>query len=171
MEDKKLYCYIKILSNYGQDFYLKFIRMENEKSLFNLDIDSVGKNHLRDTAKWARFLAIVGFIGLALILVISIIVAVSVQNKIKSDFGEPVNSGELVGTILGAVVVGVIYFFPCYFLLKFGNRMIAALDTDDGASLNESFRNLKITFRYVGVLTIIFVALFILGLLTNLSNS
>jgi len=33
--------------------------------------------------------------------------------------------------------------------------------------LNESFKNLKVTFRYMGILTIIFMALFLLGLLAG----
>ena len=38
--------------------------MENEKSLFDLNIDMMGKAHLKEAAKWARFFAILGFITL-----------------------------------------------------------------------------------------------------------
>lgn len=39
-----------------------------------------------------------------------------------------------------------------------------ALGTGDQLSLNTSFQNLKIMFRYVGILTIIVVALYIIAI-------
>jgi hypothetical protein len=67
-------------------------------------------------------------------------------------------------------MIVALYFFPCYFLLRFSAKMNSALASDDAATLNESLRNLKVTFRYMGILTIIFLALFALGMLANLGD-
>ncbi len=146
--------------------------MENEKSLFDLQLDMLGRNHLKEAAKWARFLAIIGFIGLGLIFIISLIVSVNSNNKPSyDDYGHPVATGaEVVGSILGALMIVGLYFFPCYFLLKFSNKMSTALESDNIASLNESFKNLKVTFRYLGIVTIIFLLLVALGFLTELTS-
>jgi hypothetical protein len=46
----------------------KISGMENEKSLFDLNIDMMGKAHLKEAVKWARFFAILGFISLGLMI-------------------------------------------------------------------------------------------------------
>jgi len=58
---------------------------------------------------------------------------------------------------------GVLYFFPCLFLFRFANNMIVALNSNEQITLNRSFQNLKIMFRYVGILTIIVLALYIIA--------
>jgi hypothetical protein len=144
--------------------------MENESNLFDLGVDTIAKTQLREAAKWGRFLAITGLIMMVVIMIWSIIMAVGL-NGIQRDMSEygyqssAYGSGYLIGTVFGTLVVVIIYFFPCYFLLRFSNKMIVALDAGDSAVLTESFRNLKVMFRYLGVLTIIFLVLFLLGLL------
>lgn len=145
--------------------------MENEKNLFELQLDMIAKNHLKETAKWARFLAIAGLVGLSLLVIVSLITAVNLSNEKSTSYDDPATrSGEIVGTIIGTLIIVALYFFPCYYLLKFSSKMNAALASDDAASLNESLRNLKNTFRFMGVLTIIFMALFALGMLAGIGD-
>lgn len=145
--------------------------MENEKNLFDLQLDAIAKNHLKETAKWARFLAIVGLIGLSILVIASVIAAVTINNKTNNYYDDPVSgTAEVAGTIIGMLMIVALYFFPCYFLLRFSAKMNSALASDDAATLNESLRNLKVTFRYMGILTIIFLALFALGMLANLGD-
>jgi amino acid transporter len=145
--------------------------MENEKNLFDLQLDAIAKNHLKETAKWARFLAIVGLIGLGILVIASVIAAVTINNKTTNYYDDPVSgTAEVAGTIIGMLMIVALYFFPCYFLLRFSAKMNSALASDDAATLNESLRNLKVTFRYMGILTIIFLALFALGMLANLGD-
>lgn len=146
--------------------------MESTKSLFTLEVDAEAKSHLKDAAKWAKFLAIVGFIALGLILIITCIVSIRTHNSMVELYGEgSAGRGEMIGSIVAASFFVVIYFFPCFFSLRFANKMQAAINADDAASLNDAFKNLKITFRYVGIITIIFLALFVIGLLTELASN
>lgn len=142
--------------------------MENERSLFDLTVDSTGKAHLLDTAKWARFLAIVGFIGLGLLILFSIISLVTAPAKDDFTASTAYDTGVVAGTIIGFLLVAALYFFPCLFLFRFANKMKTAIDANDVTALNEAFKNLKITLRYLGVLTIIFIVLFFLGLVSGL---
>jgi len=146
------------------------MEQNQETSLFELNIDSAGKTNLTDAAKWAKFLAIVGMISCVLIVVIGIIAATAISNL--SDFQRgyggrrSYDSGGMgVTLMITYIFIAVIYFFPCLFTLRFSNHMQNAIRANDQASLNESFKNLKVTFRYMGILTIIFIALFLLGLL------
>lgn len=142
--------------------------MENEKSLFDLSVDSIGKAHLLDTAKWARFLAIVGFIGLGLLILFSIISLITAPVKDDFNTSTAYDTGVVAGTIIGFLLIAALYFFPCLFLLRFANKMKTAIEANDITALNEAFKNLKVTFRYLGVLTIIFIVLFFLGLVSEL---
>ena len=69
------------------------------------------------------------------------------------------------GMIIFYIVCAVIAFFPYYFLLRFANKMKAALVSNDQDSLNGSFQNLKILYRYMGILMIISLAFMIFAIL------
>ncbi len=141
--------------------------MESEKGLFDLTIDSEGKNHLREAAKWARFLAIAGFTGLGLLVVFSVVMGMESPPDGTVQSQEDKTSA-VAGGIIGSVLVAVLYFFPFLFLFRFAGKMRSAIDAGDGTGLNEAFQNLKITFRYLGVVTIIFLILFLVGILSEL---
>lgn len=140
------------------------------QSLFSLSIDPVTKTHLIETSKWARFLAIVGFIALGLMLLFGIYMSTvfSSMDRFDNLYGR---SSSNVFSMLGAgmavfyIVVAVIMFFPLLFLLRFANRMRSALAGNDQEVLNGSFQNLKAYFRYLGVITIIGLAFYALTII------
>src|SRR5687767_3597976 len=130
-----------------------------EPTLFGFGIDQSSRSHLWEAAKWAKFLAIIGFIMCGIIALIGIFAGsfLSSMSSRYDDYGDSASvfAGMRVFMILLYVGIAVIYFFPCLFLLRFANHMKNALSTDDQVTLNSSFQNLKITFRYVGIVTII----------------
>jgi uncharacterized membrane protein len=140
--------------------------MQNETSLFSMAIDPVAKEHLSETARWARFLAIVGFIALVLITAFGIYTSI-VLSRFEDMYGyERRGMGNVLG--LGAaityLIVFLIYIFPVVFMFRFAGKMRQALDSNDQDALNVSFQNLKVCFRYLGIVTIIgivFIALFL----------
>ena len=149
-----------------------------EPTLFGFGIDQPSRSHLWEAAKWAKFLAIIGFIMCGLLTIVGIF-AGSVFSSMSGrygDYGGASAFGDGFGILMIVLYVGiaVIYFFPCLFLLRFANHMKNALSTDDQGTLNTSFQNLKIMFRYVGIVTIIIISFYILvllfGILTAVSN-
>ena len=142
--------------------------MEENTSLFSLSIDPVTKTHLSETAKWARFLAIVGFVFLILMIVMGLFTSLFVSrygdmysNYSNRGFMQAIGAGVAIFYILMAVVI----FFPLLFMLRFANQMRGALNSNNQELLNSSFQNLKIYFRYLGVLTIIGLVLMALSIL------
>jgi hypothetical protein len=128
-------------------------------SLFSLSIDPVTKAHLSEAARWARFLAIVGMIGLALMIVFGIFgsaMMFSAAGSLDGNYGASgmaaYGSGFFATYI---IIVAVLYFFPLLFTLRFANKMRTALSANDQQALNSAFQNLKICYRYIGILTII----------------
>jgi hypothetical protein len=140
-------------------------QVSTPSSLFSLSVDPVAKTHLAETAKWARFLAIIGFIFLGLGLVVGILSILTMSYATGNMSGDTtgfaaIASMGIAGFILVYVIVGLIIFFPLLFLLRFANKMKAALASDDQQRLNLSFQNLKAYFRFWGIIAIIGLAFY-----------
>jgi hypothetical protein len=143
---------------------------ENQNtSSSGLGIDVNSKEHLTEAARWAKFLAIVGFVLCGLVVIAGIF-AGSIFNSMLGRMGE----GELssmdmsgLGAMMSTIYIGfaLLYFFPCLFLFRFANQMKTAFATYEQEMLNKSFQNLKKMFRFVGILTIIVLCLYALGIL------
>lgn len=134
--------------------------MESNHSLFSLNIDPVTKVHLTETARWARFLAIIGFVSLILMVVIIIgaLVFVGAQGT-----PAPMFPGMGVAMAIYYVVIAAIWFIPLLYLWRFAAAMNTALNGNDQQALNTSFLNLKSCFKFVGIVTVILLVLALLG--------
>lgn len=146
--------------------------VQNEP-LFSLSIEPITKAHLSETARWARFLAIVGFIFLALMVVAGIWLSTTIASDfshLENEYGRSsgmfaaMGAGVMVFYIIGAVIM----FFPLLFLLRFANKLKTALAANDQQVMNTSFQNLKAYFRYLGIITIIVLAFYAIIILFQL---
>ncbi len=142
-----------------------------ETSLFGFGIDTASRAHLSEAARWAKFLAIFGFIMCGLVVIIGIFFGTFMSTFSASPYGNEYESRSSFGGSLGVVMavlyigIAILYFFPCLFLLRFANHMKNALNTNEQLTLNSSFQNLKIMFRYVGILTIVLISFYALAFL------
>jgi hypothetical protein len=143
--------------------------MEN-KDLLNsqLEVGDAAAAHLSDTAKWGKFLAVVGFIGLGFALVAGLVMLVASDSF--STYNSSFNGlGPLVGIVY--LAFALLYFFPCLFLLRFSNKLKAALLGNDQESLNEAFNQQRRLYKFVGILIIILLSfyalVFLLAILGN----
>ena len=147
----------------------RYTEQNRDTSLFGFGIDQSSRAHLSEASKWAKFLAIVGFVMCGLIVVIAIF-AGSFLATMTSSEGYRSSAAGLTGG-MGAFIaifyigIAILFFFPYLFLFRFATRMKAALNTNDQLTLNTSFQNLKIMFRYVGILTIVMLSFYALAIL------
>ncbi len=90
--------------------------MEQHDLLSNdLLINSISQDNLNSAAKWGKFLAIVGFVFLGLMILGGI--AVQTMSSSLSAYGYGNAVFKYVGIIY--LILGIILFFPCLYLLKF----------------------------------------------------
>lgn len=147
----------------------------SSQNLFGLNVDQSIKAHLYETAKWGRFLAIVGFIFCGLIVVLGFVMASTFDNLAGTGVETYGDQSPLQGAGIAMMVVyifmALLNFFACLFLLRFANKMKIALVADDQTRFNESFQQLKSLFRYVGILTIILIAFYLLATVANLMTA
>jgi len=154
------------------------MELDQNTSLFGLGIDNTSKGHLSEAARWARFLAICGFIMIGLMVIYGIAMSIMFSSMMSSmsEYDNPYRTSSFgnglgIGMAVFYIICAVLAFFPYYFLLRFANKMRAALYSNDQATLNDSFMNLKILYRYMGILTIISLALIFFGLLSLILTS
>jgi hypothetical protein len=119
----------------------------------DLLVDTALKDHLKETARWGKFLGIMGFVY-GVLLVISAISSVLLLGN-SSTYGT--NRGWFAGGTIAFVYVvfAAVIFCMSAFLFRFSNKNQSALQTNDQVVLNESFKNLKMYFRIAGIVTII----------------
>lgn len=147
--------------------------MEDNSTLFSLSIDPVTKTHLAETAKWAKFLAIVGMIFLLIMIASGVLTSVTIsryEELYNEQFGLPREMAEGLGAGIAVIYIifAIIAFFPMLFMLRFANYMKKALRNNDQERLNASFQNLKVYFRYTGVILIIVLVLMLISLFVSL---
>jgi hypothetical protein len=141
------------------------MEQNTESSLFELQVDHNVSSYLGETARWAKFLAILGFIGCGFLL----LVAIFFGSYFSAAFGRLGGLGYM-GGLVSFIYIGMaaLYFFPCLYLYNFASKMQVALRSNDQEQLSQSFRNLKSCYRFVGILVIIMLALWLLLIVLGL---
>ena len=137
------------------------LNLGNEgNDIFRLEIDEEAKSNLLEMSRWTKFLSIIGFIFIGLIIVAGILFGVMIST-LYSNMGSNLFAGMgTTGIIILYVVIGAIYFYPTYALLKYSTNMKAALNTADKARFNTAIYHLKNVFKYIGILLIIILVLY-----------
>ena len=129
-----------------------------------LSITSEGSSYLTTTAKWATFLSIIGFIGTGIMVFLGVTMMATLSlSSIRPMLGFP---ASIIGVIY--IVLAVLYFFPAYYLYNFASKTKLALYNTNQAALDESLMNLKNTFKFLGIMTIVLISAYIILIPTML---
>ncbi len=134
---------------------------ENQDQLnFELELTDNAKAFLRETARWAKFLSIVGFVFLGLFVLLALSISSILSNIPYPGMMElRMMSGTLTVTYL---LIAALYFFPTYYLFRFATKTIKAIDNYDSGLLTDGLENLKSTFKFMGILMAIVIGLYAL---------
>jgi hypothetical protein len=142
--------------------------MEQHDLLSNdLLINSISQDNLISAAKWGKFLAIVGFVFIGLMVLVGIIVQSLPSSLLSYGYGNPVL--KYIGIIY--LILGIVLFFPCLYLLKFSNKMQEAIRTSNQESLDNAFINLKAMFKFYGIVTIVILCFYALIFLFGIGTA
>ena len=138
---------------------------QQNQNLFELQLDQPSTAYLGEAAKWAKFLAIMGFIFCAF-MVVAALFAGSMMSAMMSSAGSGFGSMYGSGVITVIYLFGAaLYFFPCLFLFRFATQMQDAIRNHEQSKLQGSLKNLKSCFRFLGILTIVIIAIYVLILI------
>lgn len=141
---------------------------EESPNIFSLAFDQDTRTNLLETAKWARFISIVAFIFLCILFIAVIFMATYNASNINAEGDSAFLTGYGIGMALVYILLMLIWFFPVLFLFRFSKKINTAVAGNDQAALNASFHNLKACFRYVGIITLVILAIYALAILFTL---
>lgn len=139
--------------------------LDFESSDNGLVITPQSRSFLLEVAKWARFIAIIGFIFLGLMAIGLLMFGVLMGTE--SSMGQDWNMASNFVLLLYALFLGL-YFFPMLYLFRFSVKMKDALNTNNVGFLNEAFHQLKAHYKFLGILLIIFLSIYVLLIIFTL---
>ncbi len=124
---------------------------------------------LYETARWTRFLAILGFVFIGFMIMAAVVIG-PVLTFLNADMGLSAASPKIASSVIAAIygVLAIIYFFPVYYLHKFSQGTITAYKTEDEEKLNASLYFLKKHFKFIGILLIAVLALYLIIFLISM---
>lgn len=133
--------------------------MENQ----NLSLTETSREYLREGAKWAYFLSILGFIGIGLMVIMGLFMG-SIMASVGSMAGGSNDMGMMGGSFFTIlyILMAALYFFPVYYLYKFSSNAKAAVDSNDDLTLETALGYLKSHYKFIGILTIVVLSIYLL---------
>jgi hypothetical protein len=130
---------------------------------FDLKLNETAKGFLKETAKWAYFLSILGYIGIGFLVIIAVFagsIFATIGNK-----GEDISPFGAFGGVFITVlylVIAALYVFPIYYLNKFAVNMKNALTENNTELLATSLEYLKSHYKFIGIMMLVMFALYAL---------
>ncbi len=125
-----------------------------------LEIDYV-RQMLNTTAKWTKFLGIMGFIACGFV-VLAALSMFTLGNGLSEIPNMPVAfmTGGFLGTMY--LLAAVLYFFPSRYLYQFSEKLNQAIQSEDETQLVLALDKNKSFFKFIGITTIVVLALYVL---------
>lgn len=113
---------------------------------------------LRKTKPWVRFLSVLGFIGLVLMLLGAL--GALVMAAAAGSF-----SGPQVIPVVAVLVAGAFQFPALLFLSRYASRIKNLLASGHPQDLEDALSAQKSFWKYLGILTIVMIFLYIIGII------
>lgn len=139
-----------------------------DSEISSLDVPTESKAYLLGAAKWARFIAISGFIFMVFFVFVIVVAGGAMATMGFDEFDLGFGSGTFGAVVfIYVVVMSALMFFPNYYLYKFSSRIITAINSSSTLDLTDGLKNLKSTFKFYGYMILIWIGLFVILLLVN----
>lgn len=144
--------------------------MNNTENLLNneLQVDAEAQLYFNETAKWAKFLGIIGFIFSGLTLLIGLVSLVN-YNEVSSRsyyYSRSATMNPLVQAFV-FIIIAVVWIFASLYIYRFATKMKNSLQTYDQFTFNDALCNLSKNYKFLGVVTIVYLALVVLAVLAT----
>ncbi len=147
--------------------------METNQNLLTSEIivDSTAAAHLRETAMWAKLMAVVGIVLSIIIALVGLFAGTMLATMTRKFGGDSSASlGALGSGVLTIfyLFIAAVYFFLSLFLLRFAVKMKQALLASEQSLFNISLMNLKLVYRIMGIIMVIYLSFMALVLIVTI---
>ncbi|SOE23576.1 hypothetical protein SAMN06298216_3961 [Spirosomataceae bacterium TFI 002] len=129
-----------------------------------LAFNDTSQYYLQNMAKWAKFLAIIGFVSCGLMVTLGI--GVSAFLSTMSNMTNNPSLAAFNPSVLGFVYVaiGAIYFFPSLYLYQFAISGKRAIEEQDAELLATAMGKHHSVYKFMGIFTAIIFGFYALVL-------
>lgn len=140
-----------------------YLSSQTDNTGEEMKVTSEGRAFLKEAAKWAKFLSILGFIGIGLMIMVGFIMGAFMS----TSYGSAMADSGLPAWFFPIfyIVFAAIYIVPIYYLYQFSNKVKIALESNDTALLNEALSFLKSHYKYIGIMSIVSMAIYGLAII------
>jgi len=101
---------------------------------------------LRETQPWVRFMGIMGFVSVALMVLVGLGMGA---------FGLAGGRPEMMVLVIVYPLMGLLYFFPSLYLVRYASRIAAFNGSQQVGDLEAALSEQKAFWRFVGILTVV----------------
>lgn len=122
-----------------------------------MQLSENAKKYLLEASKWANFIAILGFIVIGLLVIMSFSISGIMANLPEGSLGGL--SPKFFSFFY--LIAGGIYFIPVFFLFQFGQKTKQAILEDDHNLLAFGLKKLKSHYKFIGILFIVFTVFYL----------
>ena len=131
-----------------------------------IELNDDGISYLKEAGRWTSFLSIFGFVVIGLIALAVVFTGLTAVTT---------NKGIAAVSLIPLILIGVIYYFPIYYLWKFTKLSKKTIDNNDSDALTGALKYLKRHYKFMAVMAIIGICCYaaaIIGMLVSgrLSN-
>src|ERR1700733_6677200 len=106
--------------------------------------------YLHATRPWVKFLAIVGFVFVGLMVLLALIMTFAFSVLPKQP-GTPQVFGPVFGILY--LLFALLYVMPCLFMYRYA-KAIAAIPGTGASALEEALKNQKSVWKFMGIFTL-----------------
>jgi len=130
--------------------------LSKKEMVFTIDI----KKNLLETAQWSKFIAIISYIGMVMMLFFGLLFLIG--NSLLGSYFKTIPV-FVMGLIY--IIMAIVYFFPTTYLYRFSKKIKQGVLADDEVVLSDGFKNMKKLSRFTGILIIAMLSIYALVLL------
>lgn len=138
-----------------------------EEPVSQLIVTENMRSYIYDMAKWANFLAIVGFVISGFLILASFTLGSAMQTN--PELGEKILAMGL--TPMAFTIFLLLYafavFYPSLLLFKYSVKARLGVLFADQASLEDSLSKMKALFKYLGIMVLIFISVYLLAFIIS----
>ena len=136
-------------------------------------VDSQGRTHFSDSATWAKFISVMGFVFSLVMAGAGGLSGYRLMQGAAASVGQ--NEQMLTNGVIAITYLtfSAITFYMSLHLSRFAKKVHAALQTNDQFLFTEALRNLRRYFRFAGIITalvLVFTLLVVMNVLTHLTG-
>lgn len=123
------------------------------------------RSYIYETAKWTKFLAIVGLVFSVFLALMAFSANAIIEGLVAATPGNPLAQMGTAFLTVYFLSISLMLFYPSFQLFKYSNAANTAVLYTDQENFTIAMKKMKSVFKFWGIMAIIVLALYLLSIL------